>query len=217
MTKGKPRKAPRPSKDEIRLGILRLLYHERVKSGTRKRYLWSKLRAKIRSELEFTPAETTHNLDYLIQNGLLEKETEPYTGPRSRSFGTERELYGLSAKAIDLFEGDSMFSAKTPVQEIVVAGDQNIVQVGPNTYAYVQYQNLQSALNELLQAVILSEELSSEKKVEAIAEVKTIQAQLMKREPDKTLMNRLKEALGPLANVAGISNFLLNVLRHWPF
>lgn len=217
MTKAKARQAPRPSNDEFRLRILKLLYDERVKSGTRKRYLWIKLRAKIRSELDFTPAETTHNLDYLIQNGFIEKETEPYTGPRSRTFGTERELYSLSAKAIDLFEGESLFSSKPLIQEIVVAGNQNIVQVGPNSYAYVQYQNLQSALNELLQGVILSEELSSEQKVSAISDLKSIQAQLMKPEPDKSLMNRLKESLSWLANIAGISNFLLNVHRLWPF
>src|SRR5256885_15930191 len=144
MTKAKKQKAPRPSNDVIRWQTLRFLYEERIKSGTRKRYLWSELRGKIRSELEFTPPETIHNLEYLIQNRFIEKETEPYTGPRSRSFGTERELYFLSTKAIDLSEGESIFSSKPPVQEIVVAGNQNIVQVGPNTYAYVQYQSLQS-------------------------------------------------------------------------
>ncbi len=216
-TKKKGRGKPRLGNDEIRWSILRLLYDQRIASGTRKRYLWSELRGSVRTRLRFTPAEATHNLEYLIQNGWIEKETEPYTGPRSRAFGKERELFGISAKTIDLFEEGSVFSSKPPLQEIVVAGNQNIVQVGPNTFAHVTYGDLQSALLALLQAITLSEELSPEQKIGAIADVKTVQAQLLQPEPDRTVLDKLKVGLSSLANVAGISNFVLTVLRHWPF
>ena len=66
---------------------------------------------KVRRGLGYSPPETAHNLEYLIQNSWIDKETEPYTGPRSRTFGTQRELYNISAKAVDLFEEGSMFSS----------------------------------------------------------------------------------------------------------
>jgi len=216
LTAKKANAKPRPGNDEIRWRILRLLYDERVKSGVRKRYLWRDLRGLVRDKLGFTPAETTHNLEYLIQYGWIEKETEPYTGPRSRSFGTVKELHSISAKAIDLFEEGSVFSARPPFQELVVAGNQNIVQVGPNTFAYATYGELQTALLALLQAVTLSEELTANQKVAAIADIKTAQAQILKSEPDRTTLAKLKEGLSWLSNVAGISNFVMNVLRHWP-
>lgn len=172
---------------------------------------------KVRRELGYPPPETTHNLEYLIQNGWIEKEIEPYTGPRSRTFGTQREVYNISAKAVDLFEEGSMFSSNPPVHELVIAGDYNIVQVGPNTYAYARYQDLQSALLRLLQGVFVTEDLSPTQKFEAIADIKAIQAQLLKPEPEKSLLNKLKEGLGFLANVTGLSTFVLTVLQHWPF
>ena len=217
LAKKKEAKKPRSTNDEIRWRILRLLYDERVESGSRTRYLWSELRKKVRTELGNTPSETTHNLEYLIQNGWIETETEPYTGPRSRTFGTERQLYNISAKAVDLFEEGSIFSSNPPVHELVISGDYNIVQVGPNTYAYARYQDLQSALLRLLQGVFLSEDLSPVQKFQAIADIKAIQAQLLKPEPEKTFLNKLKEGVSFLANMAGLSTVVMNVLQHWPF
>lgn len=217
LAKRKGPTKPRPSNDEIRWRILRLLYDERVASGTRRRFLWSELRKKVRTELELPPAETTHNLEYLVQSGWVEKEIEPYTGPRSRTFGTMRELYTIAAKAVDLFENGSIFSSSPPVQELVIAGDHNIVQVGPNAYAHVRYGDLQSALQALLQAATLSEELSPDQKLQVMADGRAIQAQLLKPDPDKTILNRLKEGVGWLADIASLSNFVANVLRLWPF
>ncbi len=72
VAKRKGPKKPRPSDEEIRLGIPKLLYEEHERSGTLKRYLWSKLRMKVRDELNFTVSETTRNLNYLAQNGVGE-------------------------------------------------------------------------------------------------------------------------------------------------
>lgn len=171
----------------------------------------------MREELKFNPSETTHNLLYLIQNDWIEKESEPYSGPRARAFRKERELHQISTKAIDLFEEESMFSEHSSMQDLVIAGDLNIVQVGPNTYAYEEYQDLQSALLALLQAVVLSEHLSPRKKLRAMADIKAIMASLLHSEPDRTFLNRLKDRIGWLGDFAGISSFLMNVFQHWPF
>ncbi len=215
--KRKGSKKPPLSNDDIRWQILKLLYTERVGSGTRKRYLWSALKGKVREELKFNPSDTSHNLLYLIQNDWIEKESEPYSGPRSRAFGKERELHQFSTKAVDLFEEESLFSEHSAMQELVIAGDLNIVQVGPNTYAYVEYQDLQSALLALLQAVVLSEDLSRRQKLRAMADIKAIMASLLHSEPDRTFLNRLRDRIGWLGDFASFSSFLMNVFQHWPF
>ena len=215
--KKKGAKKPPLSNDAIRWRILNLLYGERVESGTPKRYLWSALKKKVREELKFNASKTTHNLLYLIQNDWIEKESEPYSGPRARTFGTQRELHQISTKAIDLFEEESMFSEHSSMQELVVAGDLNIVQVGPNTYAYEEFQDLQSALLALLQAVVLSEDFSPRQKLRAMADIKAIMASLLHSEPDRTFLNRLRDRIGWLGDFAGISSFVMNVLQRWPF
>lgn len=205
-----------PSNDVIRLQILKLLYDERVSSGTPSRYLWSELKRKVRHELNYNASQTNHNLLYLIQNEWIEKESEPYGGPRARTFGRERVLHQISTKAVDLFEQDSMFSEHSLMQELVIAGDVNIVQVGPNTYAFVEYKDLQYALFSLLQAVMLSEDLSRRQKLQAVADIKAIMASLLHTEPDRTLLNMLKEKVAWLGNIASVSSFLMNAFKHWP-
>ncbi len=172
---------------------------------------------KVRKELEFSPSETTHNLLYLIQNGWIEKEKEPYTGLKSKAYGTRKELHSISAKAIDLFEEGSMFSEFGSLHGLVVTGDHNVVQVGANVYAHQSYQDLQAALISLFQAVVLSEDLTPEQKFGVIADIKTIQSQVIKAEPDRHFLNKLKENLRWLADIAGLSSFLMNVFQHWPF
>lgn len=172
---------------------------------------------KVRNALGFSPSETTHNLLYLIQNGWIEKEAEPYSGLKSRAYGTRKELHSISAKAIDLFEEGSMFSEPASLYGLAVAGDHNVIQVGTNIYAHQSYQDLQTALIPLFQAVVLSEDLTPEQKFEAIADIKAIQSQLLKAEPNKPVLNKLKENLHWLGDVAGLSSFLMSVLQHWPF
>ncbi len=171
---------------------------------------------KVRKKLKFTPPETTRNLDYLIQNSFIRKDIKPYTGPKGRAFGTKRETYQVSPKTIDFFEEGSQFSAEPSLQGLSISGDRNIVQIGTNVFAYAEYGDLQTALVSLLHGVILSEDLSDEQQFQAIADSKTIMAQLLKPEQDPTLLERLKEKLGWLSNVAGLAGFLSNVFRHWP-
>ncbi len=172
---------------------------------------------RVRDELRFSPAETNRNLDYLIQNSFIVKETEPYTGAKGVRLAKEREFYRISSKAIDFLEGESMFSVGSSLQGLVVAGDHNIVQVGVNLFAHEAYRDLQTALESLLHGVILTEDLSSKQKFRAIADIRAIQAQLLKPEPERTLINKLKVGIGWLAKYAGLSNFLLNISQHWPF
>ncbi len=216
LTKKQRRSKPRPGNDEIRWLILRLLYDERLGAGVRKRYLWSDLRGLVRSKLGVTPAETTHNLEYLIQNGWIEKETEPYTGPRFRAFGTVWDLYGISAKAIDLFEEGSVFSSNPLFRSSSSRGTRTSSKWPRTPSRTPRTGTFNPHCSPFSKAVTLSEDLSPEQKIGAIADVKTAQAQILKPEPDRTVLEKLKESLSTLANIAGISSFVLNALHHWP-
>ncbi len=213
VAKKKGPKKPRPSNEEIRLRILQLLYEEHERSGTLRRYLWSDLRMKVRNELSFDPPETTRNLDYLIQNDWIHEERQPYEG----LYRKEKKTYGISAKAIDLFQGDSMFSSGLSIQGMVVAGDNNIIQIGANILVQTQYQDLQESLSALLQWAILSDDLLDEQKIQLAADIKALQAQLIKPEQDETLLNRLRSKISWVGDVASLSNLFLKVTEYWPW
>ncbi len=168
---------------------------------------------KVRNELGFGPQETTRNLDYLIQSSWIHEETQPYEG----LYKKEKKTYGISAKAIDLFQGDSMFSAGPSIQGMIVAGDNNIVQVGANILVQTQYQDLQESLSALLQRAILSDDLLDEQKIQLAADIKALQAQLIKPEQDETLLNRLKSKISWLGDIASLSSFFLKVTEYWPW
>lgn len=217
MAKKKKPKEPRPSNEEIRWKILRLLYDEHSESWGRQRFIWTELRKKVREGLRFNPNETTRNLDYLIKNEWIVKEREPYAGPRSQAFGKERELYSISANAMDLFEGDSTFSVGPSIQGLAIIGDDNIVQTGRNILVQSRYQDLQESLSALLQRAILSDDLSQDQKIQLAADIRAIQAQLVKPEQDETLLNRLKSKISWLGNIASFSSFFMKVAEYWPF
>ncbi len=210
-------KRKRPLPDEIRRRILEVLYKKHRESGQVKKYLITELRRLLKEELGLTPAEISHNLDYLIQSEWIVKMREPYTGRAAQAYGTKRETHRISSKGIDLFEGGSPFSMPESYHAINVSGERNIVQVGFGNYANVKYQDLQMALESLLQGVVISEDISAEHKVQTVADVKSIQSQLLKPEQDETLLNRIKGKLEWLGNIGGLSSLWNMVMQHWPF
>ncbi len=110
-----------------------------------------------------------------------------------------------------------MFSAEPSIQGMVVAGDHNIVQIGANVLVQTQYQDLQESLSALLQRAILSDDLLDEQKIQLAADIKALQAQLIKPEQDETLLNRLKSKISWVGNVASLSNLFLKVTEYWPW
>jgi hypothetical protein len=204
-----PRKKRKvPSDEEIRLAILRFLYESHRKAGSlsggRFKILDLKRELKARG---LKPAEITRNLDYLVQNEWVVRDAKPITIVRSKTpVSSEQVTYRVSSRGIDLFQGESQFQAPGSLYGIsIVQNAPGVIQVGSYNYVDGTFRDLYDNLDSLARTAMLSDSISDEEKWLTLAEVKTMQAQLMKREPDPTILRKAWSRIDSLRKVGALA------------
>ncbi|WNZ29957.1 MAG: hypothetical protein IAX21_03620 [Candidatus Bathyarchaeota archaeon] len=216
MCKNKAKKTA-PSDDEIRELILTELYtvHENARGLTSSRLSISELK-KILMKHNLHAKDVVSNLDYLIQSGWIKVETENYefTTPKGFTRKQEKKYYKISDVGINYFQGVSKFQKVgekyeginiTTINGVTVLGNGNIAV---NT----QFIDLYKHLSILSEIIAKSSQLSDEEKLNNVGEIETIKAQLMKTNPDKSIIRKAWDKLKPLATIAGIASFFQKVV-----
>ena len=204
------------SVDEIREIILRELFlkHKSARGLTGSRLSFSELKDRLK-KYKLRNKDIVSNLDYLILSGWVgvEKDTYEFRTPRGFTRKGEKKHFKISDVGINYFEGISRFQRIeksyaginiTTIDGVTVLGDGNIVV---NT----QHVDLYKKLSMLSGIVVKSGQLSDEEKLNLMGEIETIKAQLMKTDPDKSIIRKAWEKLKPLATIAGIASFLQQV------
>ncbi len=132
------------------------------------------------------------NLNYLIQKGwIVEERVEKKV---TTKFGTEIpsvvEWYYISALGIDEMESKSKYSNEkftginiTAVGGVVTLGDGNVVNV--------RFEALRENLQMLREAVLASNEMKDEVKLDVVSDIEALSAQLAKSHPDSNLIKKL--------------------------
>lgn len=206
------------SVDEVRGIILKFFYDVHKKASSPK-----KIRLKIlevKSGLKavgIDSKEAISNIDYLIGGGWIVKEEETrQITTRCGAVSSKTITYKASNKTIDHFEGPSKFQKPnegisginiTNVHGItsVAVGDSNHIAV--NT----KFLDLHRQLDLLSNAISKSAAFTDEQKLNQVADINTIKAQLMRPEPDKSIIRQAWERLSQLATAAGVIDFFQKV------
>ena len=98
------------------------------------------------------------------------------------------EWYVITADGIDRIEGSSSdFMRQNPYSNVNITAVNSAVQLGNGNVVHKSFVGLANELEQLGQAVAASD-LSEEEKVEAIAEIETINGQLAKPSPNKEII-----------------------------
>lgn len=211
---------PQPAEDEIRFGVLRSMYELSRDAGTvtGSRLGIQELKRRVRS-LGFRAAQIQRNVDYLVDNGWLKIERPPYTGKGGKTY-PGKDTYRISAKGVDVFEGQSLFQAPTSYHGIDIVNVKGIVQVGTANYARAEFKELQEAFDDLRSKLLTNELISLEEKVDYLSDILSSQAQLLKDKPDSGTMNQarsklsgLRARLGDLGGAASVAMALERVLE----
>lgn len=214
--KAKVAKKPERTEDEIREIILTELYqaHKNARGLTSSRLSISELRERLK-KFKLRYKDIVSNLDYLIQSDWVrvEKETYEFKTPRGFTRKQEKKYFKISDVGINYFQGVSKFQRVersfaginiTTIDGVTILGDGNIVV---NT----RFVDLYKQLSILSGIVARSGQLSDEEKLNLVGEIETIKAQLMKTNPNKSIIRKAWEKLEPLATVAGIASFFQQV------
>ena len=179
--------------DEIRDQIMEFFYEMyRNRSGTfRGRERGDIVVSEISKTSKYDRREISRNLGYLAKSGWIEHviKYEPSRG--DPNIKLEKHSYEITREGIDIIEGESKYMNNkyqginiSNVGGVVVLGDKNIVNQN--------YKELNNLLNELSD-IIRNEAIDDTEKINSVADIETMQQQIMKPIPDKGILSKAWE------------------------
>jgi hypothetical protein len=199
--------------NEIRTIMLQYFY-ERNRSATsargKKGYAIkiSDIRKELKASHDLSQQEVMSNLNYLlshrwVEEDMVEKSVPLPTGtviPQSTSY------YKITAAGIDKIEGPGEFTMDKFKGIKIEATGQNIITVGDGNQVNAEYRDAAGALVDLKQALLESTFITETQKLDVVADIDSIQSQLAKAKPNRTVIQGAWDAIKKLDTVLGLGD-----------
>jgi hypothetical protein len=201
---------PSFSNDELRQMILQYFYDRNAKATSRKGKKGSAVKMKdVKAELKakygIIDSQIISNLNYLISQDWVEEETEAktFTNTSGMSFPQKTIYYSITAKGIDKIEGPSQFTPKR-FEGINISATGSVVTIGDGNQINVKFKDAAQALSDLRTGITQSTHLSDSEKLDIVTDIDSIQDQLAKPNPNKTVIKTLWEGLEKTVTVGSL-------------
>jgi hypothetical protein len=214
--------------DEIRQ-ILLEYFHNRNKNARSARSDKTGVASKIsviRKDLKAShslgQSEIWSNLTYLISQGWVEEVQVAKNVPLKSGtiIPQVTTYYKITAAGIDRIEGQGRFTMPKFHGIKIEATGQNIITLGDGNQVDARYGAVASELAELKRELLNSNQLTEAEKLAVVADIETIQSQLVKKEPEKSVIRTIwstvekaATATGLAANAAKLGGLLAPLLR----
>ena len=204
----------RPSNNEIRRVMLQYFY-ERNENATSARgkkgsaVKISDVKKELKASHGLTQPEVQSNLTYLISQGWVEEDRieKSFTTPRGAEVPSSTSYYRITAAGIDKIEGEGEFTMPKFHGIKIEATGQNIITVGDGNQIDAQYRDLGEALAELHKAVT-SSDAPEANKMALVADIDTIQSQLAKPQPNRSIIATAWEVVKGAATINGCAGLI---------
>lgn len=196
-------------RDGIRDTILRHLYDvHRSARGAKSVAIGIKALWAAMKKHGIKQQDTNSNLDYLVQKGWVREVVEhtKFTTPAGTTQENTKTTYKISEVGIDLLEGNaSAYRREEHYSGINITNIQGVTIVGSGNIVNAKLTDLSDALANIEEAIKNSDEVSEEDRLNVIADIGTIQSQLSKPEPKKSI---IKEAWSGVETVVTGAGFV---------
>jgi hypothetical protein len=194
--------------DHIRDAILRHLHavHRSAKSPSKASIGIRDLHSALKTEHGIRQQEVGSNLDYLVQKGWVTEVriARSFTTKRGTTQNSEQVKYKISDVGLDKLQKASLFQ-KTPMNTgINITNIHGVTVVGDGNVLNTNFTDLSRALNELKSEFQNNATIDDEQKLDVVADVDTLQAQLQKPQPNSTIIGLLWSGIEQAGKVAGI-------------
>ena len=185
---------PNPN-DTTREQIL-LYFYERNQNATSERgtrgshVKISDVKRELKAAHGLRQEQVMAQLNYLVSSGWVARTTEErsFRTPRGTHQPSTGIWYSITAEGIDKVEGQSSdFMRCSPYSNVNITSINSAVQLGSGNVVRESFSHLARELEELSQA-ISEAPLTEDEKLSYIAEVETINSQLAKPTPDKSIL-----------------------------
>lgn len=180
--------------DAIRDALLRYLaeVHRSARSPRSAGMGIRDLQAAMKSRFGYKQQEVASNLDYLVQKKWVREvaSARSFQTPRGTTQQAEKVTYKISDAGIDRLEGASIYERPELRPHINITNVQGVTVVGEGNVVNTTFADLSRVLNDLRTAVLASRALADDEKLNAAADIDTLQTQLQKPKPDRTIVQR---------------------------
>ena len=215
-----PTPVPRPTSNEIRLIMLRYFY-DRNKEATSARgkhgfaIKISDVRKELKASHGLSQQEVIGNLNYLISQGWIAEEqvAKSVPLPSGMIIPQATSYYKLTAAGIDKIDGPGEFTMDRFKGIRIEATGQNIIAVGEGIKVNARFGDAGAALQRLRAAIVDSTYLKEEQKLDAVADIDSIESQLVKAVPNTGVVRSAWNGLKDLDSVVGIAERLGDAAR----
>ncbi|MGD0459432.1 MAG: hypothetical protein ABSC21_17005 [Terriglobia bacterium] len=203
-----------PTSDAIRRLLLQYFY-DRNRNATSSRgkkgsaVKISDVKRELKAQHGLTQQEVQSNLTYLLSQGWVEeKKVEKQVRARGGTiFAAVTNYYQITAAGIDKIEGPGEFTMPKFQGINIQATGQNIITLGDGNQIDARFTDLGHALVELRNAITHSDTPEANK-MSLVADIDTIQSQLAKPEPNKSILGTAWQAVESAAAIAGCADLV---------
>ena len=217
MAKSKATVAPR-SGNEVRTILLRYFY-DRNKNATSARgkqgfaIKISDIRKELKASHGLAQQEVVGNLNYLMSQGWIAEEQvmKSVPLPSGTIIPQATSYYKITAAGIDKIDGSGEFTMDKFKGIKIEATGQNIITVGDGNQVNAAFKDAAGALVDLKQAVLNAQPLSEAQKLDAVADIDSIESQLAKATPNRTAIRGAWEGIKKLDTVLGLADKVAKV------
>lgn len=199
----------RPTNTEIRRTMLQYFY-DRNKNATSARgkkgsaVKISDIKKELKASNGLTQQEVQGNLTYLISQGWVEEDKveKAFTAPGGTVIPSSTCYYKITAPGIDKIEGPGEFTMPKFHGIKIEATGQNIITLGDGNQINAKFGDLGASLAALRDAITQSDAPET-KKMELVADIETIQSQLAKPAPNRSIVKAAWELVRGAAAING--------------
>jgi hypothetical protein len=201
------------SNNEIRTIMLRYFYDRNSTSTSARGKKGFAIKIMdIRKELKATHGlsqqEVMSNLNYLLSQGWVEEDKveKSVPLPTGTVIPQSTSYYKITAAGIDKIEGPGEFTMDKFKGIKIEATGQNIITVGDGNQVNAKYKDAAGALVDLKQELLKSSSITETQKLDVVADIDSIQSQLSKAVPNRTVIQSAWEAVKNLDTALGLAD-----------
>lgn len=216
-------KAPILGSDDVRRLMLDYFYGRNLNAGSPRgkksgaAVSISVVRAELKSRYGLRREQVVANLTYLISQGWVEEKplAKTFSTPRGGLVPSVTIYYVITAKGIDKIEGPGEFTVDRFQGVKIEAAGQNIITVGDGNRVDAKFAEAAQALADLKAALRESPKLTELQKVSVIGDIDSIQSQLAKPAPNRSVISMLWTGIEKIARVAEVAETLVGIGGHF--
>lgn len=204
--------------DEIRGMILKYFYEKASVATSLRGKKGSSIKMKdiksgLKSSHSLKDNQIISNLTYLLSQGWVKEEIEKksFTTKGGVSVPSETHYYSITAVGTDKIEGPGKFTPKRFEGIRIEATGQNIITIGDGNQVNAKFKEAAEALLDLKESVKKSTDLEEEAKLEIVSDIETIQGQLSKPIPNKSVVKTLWNGIEKVATIGAIADMIQKV------